>query len=235
MPHKYKNAGAAAEASSSSNSGDIAQPPRPEVQLRRSGRRIAQPNDQEDKTREIQAKVLGHKPADKGMLYQYSDESDERTRQTREGVQLAISGLATMERRLKLDTQTQKQKIARSNVAKNLEPPDPNESDAETDSVRTMILREAENPKHKHLRPSKTEQKVSRGRQIAKKPELIPVDEVSDAVLVDSAEPDTVDSAERGAARPPPVNSSRLPLPWKGRLGYVRTPWCPVTAPEALF
>lgn len=28
--------------------------------------------------------------------------------------------------------------------------------------------------------------------------------------------------AERGAKRPPAVNSSYLPLPWKGRLGYVR-------------
>lgn len=26
---------------------------------------------------------------------------------------------------------------------------------------------------------------------------------------------------ERGARRPPPVNSDRLPLPWTGRLGYV--------------
>ena len=27
--------------------------------------------------------------------------------------------------------------------------------------------------------------------------------------------------AERGARRPPPINSDRLPLPWSGRLGYV--------------
>jgi UV DNA damage endonuclease len=29
------------------------------------------------------------------------------------------------------------------------------------------------------------------------------------------------DGADRGANRPPPVNSDTLPLPWKGRLGYV--------------
>ena len=29
------------------------------------------------------------------------------------------------------------------------------------------------------------------------------------------------DKPERGAKRPPPVNSDVLPLPWKGRLGYV--------------
>lgn len=35
-----------------------------------------------------------------------------------------------------------------------------------------------------------------------------------------------VDEVEikQAAARPPPVNSEYLPLPWKGRLGYV---WCP--------
>lgn len=30
------------------------------------------------------------------------------------------------------------------------------------------------------------------------------------------------DGIERGARRPPPVNSDQLPLPWTGRLGYVR-------------
>lgn len=32
---------------------------------------------------------------------------------------------------------------------------------------------------------------------------------------------DAVEAAERGAKRPPAVNSTFLPLPWKGRLGYV--------------
>lgn len=31
-------------------------------------------------------------------------------------------------------------------------------------------------------------------------------------------------AAERGSRRPPPVNSATLPLPWKGRLGYVSRP-----------
>jgi UV DNA damage endonuclease len=31
------------------------------------------------------------------------------------------------------------------------------------------------------------------------------------------------DGTSRGARRPPSVNSERLPLPWSGRLGYVRT------------
>ncbi len=32
-----------------------------------------------------------------------------------------------------------------------------------------------------------------------------------------------IDVIKKEAARPPPVNSDYLPLPWKGRLGYVRT------------
>ena len=32
------------------------------------------------------------------------------------------------------------------------------------------------------------------------------------------------ETADRGARRPPPVNSVTLPLPWTGRLGYVSTP-----------
>lgn len=34
-------------------------------------------------------------------------------------------------------------------------------------------------------------------------------------------------TVERCASRPPPVNSDRLPLPWSGRLGYVREPITP--------
>jgi UV DNA damage endonuclease len=40
-----------------------------------------------------------------------------------------------------------------------------------------------------------------------------------DAVRDELDSPEEV--AERGAARPPALNSSYLPLPWKGRLGYV--------------
>ncbi|KAB5529069.1 UV-endonuclease UvdE-domain-containing protein [Coniochaeta sp. 2T2.1] len=41
----------------------------------------------------------------------------------------------------------------------------------------------------------------------------------SEGDLEDGTDP-VLEVAERGAARPPAVNSSYLPLPWKGRLGY---------------
>lgn len=41
----------------------------------------------------------------------------------------------------------------------------------------------------------------------------------------DDVEPgEDVDVMKKEAARPPPVNSDYLPLPWKGRLGYVSDP-----------
>lgn len=40
----------------------------------------------------------------------------------------------------------------------------------------------------------------------------------------DSIPAEDIDVVRREAARPPPVNSDYLPLPWKGRLGYVRIP-----------
>lgn len=155
------------------------------------------------------------------MLYNYSDESDERAAQTKEGVQLAIDGLVTMERRLKMATKTQKQKVAKTTFADNLEPPDPDDSDAEPDSMRASTLRKHEPSEQEQLRSNKAEQKAPKGRHAARQPELTPIDEIGDAGPADAGEPDAVDSAERGAARPPPVNSDRLPLPWKGRLGYV--------------
>lgn len=156
------------------------------------------------------------------MLYNYSDESDERAARTKEGVKLAIDGLATMERRLRMATKTQKQKVAKTTFADSLEPPDPNDSDAESDSVRASTLRKKEPSKQEQLRSNKTEQKAPKGRHAARQPELTPIDEnVGDPGPVEAEEPDAMDVAERGAARPPPVNSDRLPLPWKGRLGYV--------------
>jgi UV DNA damage endonuclease len=38
----------------------------------------------------------------------------------------------------------------------------------------------------------------------------------------DNGPAEDIDVMKKEAARPPPVNSGYLPLPWKGRLGYVR-------------
>lgn len=68
--------------------------------------------------------------------------------------------------------------------------------------------------------------------------QVIPAREVHPATLPPSGRPkDTpfnpesdedvpvgADELKDAFSRPPPVNSTYLPLPWKGRLGYVSTP-----------
>ena len=220
----------ASASASNSSATDVAQPTRPKVTLRRSTRRVAQSNDQEEQTREIQAKVLGIKSDRKGMLCNYSEESEERSKATKEGVKLAIDGLATMERRLKMATKTQKQKVAGSTFADNLGPADLDDLDAESDAVGAATLRNAEPLKQSLLRsadsdqtPDKIKPQPSRSKHAAKRSELVSIAELEAVDQVNKDEADSLLSPERGAARLPPVNSSRLPLPWKGRLGYVGT------------
>lgn len=52
----------------------------------------------------------------------------------------------------------------------------------------------------------------------------LPAGQAEAALDPESEEDIPVDAEELKEAlgRPPPVNSSYLPLPWKGRLGYVR-------------
>lgn len=44
----------------------------------------------------------------------------------------------------------------------------------------------------------------------------------------DAGPVEDVDTIKKEAGRPPPVNSDYLPLPWKGRLGYVWIVFCPI-------
>jgi UV DNA damage endonuclease len=46
-------------------------------------------------------------------------------------------------------------------------------------------------------------------------------DAAGDPEADDDGVVEDVDAEKREAGRPPPVNSDYLPLPWKGRLGYV--------------
>jgi UV DNA damage endonuclease len=55
----------------------------------------------------------------------------------------------------------------------------------------------------------------------------VTVDPEDDTALAGQNEVDDEDEVKEALSRPPPVNSDYLPLPWKGRLGYVRTHSCP--------
>lgn len=72
--------------------------------------------------------------------------------------------------------------------------------------------------------PDATPAKKPRGKAAVK------TEDPDEAVLTrdpgadeDEGDKEDVETEKKEAARPPPVNSDYLPLPWKGRLGYVRT------------
>lgn len=106
------------------------------------------------------------------------------------------------------------------------------DQDAKQDSNSTSEgvpdkLRRARASKHEHTpmrRRTKAKASVAAvGRDISGGEEAGDGDDTyvaSDDDLKDG-DKTVLEVAERGAARPPAVNSSYLPLPWKGRLGYV--------------
>ncbi|KAK1750518.1 UV-endonuclease UvdE-domain-containing protein [Echria macrotheca] len=195
---------------------------RPEVHLRRSNRRLgenAEEARQEDKTREIQGKVLGIRPGD-GKI----DENDTQGRKEmqKEGVQMAIEGLVRMERRLMRATKRQKLKVEHTTYED--VPAIAEEEENGPEGMSAAQLGKTE--------PMKKSQAVKSNRKSPKAQEAEEgelereLDRYSDALdgeYKDVATMETEDIPElpdRGAARPPAVNSDYLPLPWKGRLGY---------------
>ncbi|KAK0728788.1 UV-endonuclease UvdE-domain-containing protein [Lasiosphaeria miniovina] len=181
-------------------------PVRPKVELRRSGRNLPQNQRsirEEDRTREIQGKVLGL-PDHDGDPHNMAD----RKENMKEGLQMAIEGLARMERRLRKATKRQKIKIEESNVDGATIGPAPNEP-IHPESFKDTVLKRTQQDGRSVPAQDKDVNDVTAGVE-----QDGPYTEVGYANDVDE------EPAERGAARTPPVNSNYLPLPWKGRLGY---------------
>jgi hypothetical protein len=107
---------------------------------------------------------------------------------------------------LKLQSAVKRQRLAVE--TSDLSKCDPERVREEATKTRPALKRKA-----KESPEEATEQKV------VEKPKVVEQTETAD---VSEANAD-VETAERSARRPPPVNSDVLPLPWKGRLGYVST------------
>ena len=222
MPSRKSEASpASASVSDKSNNlspADITALPRPEVQVRRSSRRVAvkSADEDENKSREIEGKILGIRP-------KAGDEADlgdmaERKRVAKEGVQMAIEGLARMERRLQRANKRQKMKVEETIFLDPRKAKTHSEDEGGKESLREeamdqAALEPAEPLKHPQLRSS--ENKTFEDKTFDEGGE-----EANRAQIKHELE-EPPDAPERGAARPPPVNSGYLPLPWKGRLGYV--------------
>ncbi|KAK3325103.1 UV-endonuclease UvdE-domain-containing protein [Apodospora peruviana] len=184
---------------------DAAQTMRPDVQLRRSSRRLTQKDHEfdEQQTRDIQGKIMGFSHANQDEMD--ADEFADKKGAMQEGVQLAIEGLGRLERRLRSATKKQKRKVQESDIdiPKNLhaeQPFLPRPTRDITDSLPAM-------KKDQDKQEANKENKGPVGANQAESRGVEPLETAPDA-------------PERGAARAPPVNSGYLPLPWKGRLGY---------------
>lgn len=137
-----------------------------------------------------------------------------------EGVQDVLEGLAQMERGLQSMTKRQRLKVEESkNTIVTVQPrqgrrsgDSREESPAARGRMEQMSIKAAASaaaapgpsmPDDRHVHISaKKEKEDGSGEALIKKPTAV------------------ANPADRGAARPPPVDSDYLPLPWKGRLGY---------------
>ncbi|KAF5668103.1 putative UV-endonuclease UVE-1 [Fusarium heterosporum] len=125
---------------------------------------------------------------------------------TGEGVEEAMRELSKMEKKLQTAVRTQRLAVESSDLhikGKALTDPD----------IRPRIY----TPNEKTI-PARGNLE---GKSEANTVVSAPLDDDDAAVAADDvADAAEEDSPERGANRPPPVNSDVLPLPWKGRLGY---------------
>ncbi len=77
------------------------------------------------------------------------------------------------------------------------------------------------------IKAFKAEQAAKKASETkVKKEETEQWDQRVDSDGDEAAPAEDVDILKKEAGRPPPVNSQYLPLPWKGRLGYVNFHFC---------
>ena len=184
---------------------------RPNVRLRRSSRIVYPKNAaDEDRTREIQGRVLGARPRGDRDLGHH--DAQEQREAMQEGVKVAIEDLAKMEQDLRRATKRQKQRIE---ADKSKLPPDQFDPTPFhpriTGDTRPLVPKSEDQDWEP---PGKKKKNNTRSGA-----EVRPTTILEDGgVEFPEAAPE---APERGAARAPPVHSDRLPLPWKGRIGYV--------------
>ena len=123
---------------------------------------------------------------------------------SKEGVERTMRELGEMEAQLQNATRRQRLAVESSELSIDREPP--------------RIFQPSPIYSHKSVVNQKAKEQPT---EVEKAPQDDYDAEMAQGDLVSIKNED--EAAERGAARPPPVNSEVLPLPWKGRLGYVST------------
>lgn len=125
--------------------------------------------------------------------------------EARVGVNHAIKGLARMERHLMRATKRQKLQVEESASMVAVIDPEP-----------LPISKPKGKPPVRQAGRAQGKRLPTPDRDTLDSP----YEDEDECVHDDEDIADIVPAGERGAARPPPINSDYLPLPWKGRLGY---------------
>ncbi|KAG7288432.1 UV-damage endonuclease [Staphylotrichum longicolle] len=192
---------------------NVDDPLRPQVELRRSSRGVVKTLQPDD--------VRGPRAGNMMGLRTEGDESatskEDRKNEVKEEMQLAIEGLARMERRLRSATKRQKLQIeedTRSSESRRKVVEQASRADPKRGDILRTIQPTKEPANEGQLPTPDEEEKGDFAKDISGVPGNDP-----EATRIDAPE-EAPDVPERGSARPPPVNSDYLPLPWKGRLGY---------------
>ncbi len=172
------------------------------------------------KKRHIQGQGIGLLgPKETSSLDEESEDLEDKTAMARAGVQNAIADLARMERRLTRATKRQKAKVessAFSIIRKDSQEEaamKPDDTSFANTVSSTISARPGPGPAAKDHLPTPDRESAERD---VDKPIGPSIDEHMNDPIVGFIEVN-----DRGPARPPPVNSGYLPLPWTGRLGYV--------------
>ncbi|KAH6611725.1 UV-endonuclease UvdE-domain-containing protein [Chaetomium sp. MPI-SDFR-AT-0129] len=194
---------------------DADAPLRPEIHLRRSSRGLSKVMGPKDIGSPTAGNMLGllhdgDEPLDRTQI-------EKRKHETKEDMKLAIEGLARMERRLR--SATKKQKLQIEEEARSSDPPrSARDRGTEATSVREVAAKASE-----------AAGELANGGQLPTPEENEKDNFARDVTGAGGPDPESgrisapdeiPDAPERGSARSPAVNSSYLPLPWKGRLGY---------------
>jgi len=213
MARKPKAADTAAPATAS--------PSAPNGTTRRSSRRVSsKPAYAEDNSGDDEGDTLvGEGDALREAADHYVQDQATTPRQRKsDAVKRAIESLDQLGQKLHRDSKRQKRALEESDNARKTD------KDASDETSAGLSHREPQPAGEKRAsNPKKPQPKESFTRDISGGEDEEDGDGtyvVSDGDARDAAD-SVLEVAERGAARPPAVNSSYLPLPWKGRLGYV--------------
>ena len=154
-------------------------------------------------------------PAALGVLYANGEGERrpraERTnsRESKQDVQRAMRNLQAMEDSFQSAVKRQQQAVDTSDLSVDMD------EVISTDTTVPIV------PSQPH-RPGKKEV-VNDHREDSGSIEQAPLSNHDAEIAEGDLAAEPMDDVERGARRPPPVNSDTLPLPWTGRLGYVRS------------